>query len=80
MYLCQCHQPIQTETTTSRQLKEVQNKTNYENGHLVFEFVFLVFFLNIRNTRCLFSEFVLFCTILTGFASGWFSKKNNNEA
>ena len=25
---------------------------------------FLVFFLNIRNTRCLFSEFVLFCTSL----------------
>ena len=79
---------LPTVTTTSRQLKEIQNKTNSENRHLVF----LVFkkeqendgvgdisslfqrhcrtnvkdeisptpsfscsFLNIRNTRCLFS-------------------------
>ena len=38
------------ETTTSKQLKKIQNKTNSENRHLVF----LIF--NNNNTRCLFKE------------------------
>ena len=65
-----------TETTTSRQLKEEGNETNSEidilysfgmktKYHRLRRFLVVfcgVFFLNIRNTRCLFLEFILFCT------------------
>ena len=61
-------------TTTSRQLKEIQNKTRNDGvgdisslfqRHCQTNTSFsCFFFLNIRNARCLFSEFVLFCITL----------------
>ena len=65
------------ETTTSRQHKEIQNKPNSENRHLLFGIKtkyhrlrrFLVFFFReYQEYRCLFWELVLFCNTVTCLA------------
>lgn len=60
------------ETTASRQLQEIENKTNSENGHLVLIdiqwsscILDISCLLNIKNTRDPFSGFVLLCTTLS---------------